>query len=207
MAKFIVGLTGGIGSGKTTVADMFADLGIDIIDADLIARQVVQPNSKALVAIAQHFGNDYINEDGQLNRALLRTSIFSHNHEKLWLNNLLHPLIRQDILSALAASHSAYSILVAPLLLENHLNKLVSTVLVIDTSEALQLSRTLSRDTSTKEEVKAIINSQISRANRLSAADHLIDNSNSNLDSIRQQVLILDSYFRNELLTQVDKLK
>ena len=207
MAKFIVGLTGGIGSGKTTIANMFADLGVDIIDADLIARQVVQPNSKALVAIAQHFGNDYINEDGQLNRALLRTSIFSHNHEKLWLNNLLHPLIRQDILSALAASHSVYCLLVAPLLLENHLNKLVSTVLVIDTSEALQLSRTLSRDTSTKEEVKAIINSQISRANRLSAADHLIDNSNSNLDSIRQQVLILDSYFRNELLTQVDKLK
>jgi len=207
MAKFIVGLTGGIGSGKTTIANMFADLGVDIIDADLIARQVVQPNSKALVAIAQHFGNDYINEDGQLNRALLRTSIFSHHHEKLWLNNLLHPLIRQDILSALAASHSVYCLLVAPLLLENHLNKLVSTVLVIDTSEALQLSRTLSRDTSTKEEVQAIINSQISRADRLSAADHLIDNSNSNLDLIRQQVLILDRYFRNELLTQVDKLK
>ena len=207
MAKFIVGLTGGIGSGKTTVANMFADLGVDIIDADLIARQVVQPNSKALVAIAQHFGNDYINEDGQLNRALLRTSIFSHHHEKLWLNNLLHPLIRQDILLALAASHSAYCILVAPLLLENHLNKLVSTVLVIDTSEASQLSRTLSRDTSTKEEVQAIIKSQISRADRLTAADYLIDNSNTNLDLIRQQVLTLDGYFRNAQLPQIDKLK
>jgi|TARA_B110000091_G_scaffold187622_1_gene208945 dephospho-CoA kinase len=207
MAKFIVGLTGGIGSGKTTVANMFADLGVDIIDADLIAREVVQPNSKALIAIAQYFGNDYINEDGQLNRSLLRTNIFSHPDNKLWLNNLLHPLISQNIMSALAVSQSVYCLLVAPLLLENQLDKLVKAVLVIDTSEALQLSRTLSRDTSTKEEVQAIINSQISRADRVAAADHIIDNSNTNFDSVRQQVMTLDGYFRNAQLPQIDKLK
>jgi len=206
MAKFIVGLTGGIGSGKTTVANMFADLGVDIIDADLIARQAVRPNSNALKAIAQHFGNDYINEDGQLNRSLLRRNIFSHHDNKLWLNNLLHPLIRQNIVSALAASKSVYCLLVAPLLLENQLDKLVKTVLVIDTSEALQLSRTLSRDTSTKKEVQAIINSQISRADRLAAADHIIDNSNTNFDSVSQQVITLDGYFRNGQLARIDKL-
>jgi dephospho-CoA kinase len=200
MAKFIVGLTGGISSGKTTIANMFADLGIDIIDADLIAREVVQPNSKALAAIAQHFGNDYITQNGELNRTLLRTTIFRHNDEKLWLNNLLHPLIRQNILSALAASHSAYCLLVAPLLLENRLDKLVNTVLVIDTSEALQVSRTLSRDKSSKEEVQAIINSQISRAERIAAADYIIDNSNTDLLSVRQQVINLDGYFRDSQL-------
>jgi dephospho-CoA kinase len=200
MAKFIVGLTGGISSGKTTIANMFADLGIDIIDADLIAREVVQPDSKALVAIAQHFGNDYITQNGELNRTLLRTTIFRHNDEKLWLTNLLHPLIRQNILSALAASHSAYCILVAPLLLENRLDKLVNTVLVIDTSEALQVSRTLSRDKSSKEEVQAIINSQISRAERIAAADYIIDNSNTDLLSVRQQVINLDGYFRDSQL-------
>jgi dephospho-CoA kinase len=197
MAKCIVGLTGGIGSGKTTVANMFADLGVDIIDADLIARQVVQPNSQALAAIVQHFGHDYIDHNGELNRALLRSTIFSHHDEKLWLNNLLHPLIRQNIVSALAASESAYCLLVAPLLLENHLDKLVQAVLVIDTSEALQLSRTLSRDTSTKEEVQAIINSQIARADRLAAADHIIDNSTTDFHSVRQQVMTLDGYFRS----------
>ncbi|MFQ3288649.1 MAG: dephospho-CoA kinase [Alteromonadaceae bacterium] len=200
MAKFIVGLTGGISSGKTTIANMFADLGIDIIDADLIAREVVQPDSKALVAIAQHFGNDYITQNGELNRTLLRTTIFRHNDEKLWLTNLLHPLIRQNILSALAASHSAYCLLVAPLLLENRLDKLVNTVLVIDTSEALQVSRTLSRDKSSKEEVQAIINSQISRAERIAAADYIIDNSNTDLLSVRQQVINLDGYFRDSQL-------
>jgi dephospho-CoA kinase len=106
MAKFIVGLTGGISSGKTTIANMFADLGIDIIDADLIAREVVQPDSKALVAIAQHFGNDYITQNGELNRTLLRTTIFRHNDEKLWLTNLLHPLIRQNILSIIIRKSS-----------------------------------------------------------------------------------------------------
>jgi dephospho-CoA kinase len=103
-------------------------------------------------------------------------------------------------LSALAASHSAYCLLVAPLLLENRLDKLVNTVLVIDTSEALQVSRTLSRDKSSKEEVQAIINSQISRAERIAAADYIIDNSNTDLLSVRQQVINLDGYFRDSQL-------
>jgi len=197
MAKFIVGLTGGIGCGKTTVANMFADLGVDVIDADLIARQVVEPNSPALKAIAEHFGGEYINQKGELNRALLRTKIFSHQDNKLWLNNLLHPLIRQQIVLAIAASPSAYCLLVAPLLLENKLDKLVNTLVVIDTSEELQLARTLARDTSTKDEVQAIINSQLSREARRDAADYIIDNSATDLHSVHQQVMTLDRYFKN----------
>lgn len=195
MAKFIVGLTGGIGSGKTTIANMFVDLGIDIIDADVIARQVVQPNSKALQAIAQHFGSEFISQDGELNRALLRTEVFSHEKSKLWLNNLLHPLIRQTLLDEIESSQSRYCMLVAPLLLENKLDKLVNTVLVVDISQELQLSRTLARDPSSKDEILAIINSQISRESRLAAADHIIDNSSSDLNSVQQQVNTLDSYF------------
>ena len=197
MAKFIVGLTGGIGCGKTTVANMFADLGIDVIDADLIARQVVEPNSLALTAIAKHFGGEYINQKGELNRALLRTKIFSHQGNKLWLNNLLHPLIRQEVVLAIAASQSAYCLLVAPLLLENKLDQLVNTVLVIDTSEALQLSRTLARDTSTKSEIQVIINSQLSIEARRAAADYIIDNNDTDLHSVQQQVIKLDRYFKN----------
>ena len=195
MAKFIVGLTGGIGSGKTTIANMFVALGIDIIDADIIARQVVQPNSKALQAIAQHFGSEFISQDGELNRALLRTEVFSHEKSKLWLNNLLHPLIRQTLLDEIESSQSRYCMLVAPLLLENKLDKLVNTVLVVDISQELQLSRTLARDPSSKYEILAIINSQISRESRLAAADHIIDNSSSDLNSVQQQVNTLDSYF------------
>ncbi len=198
MTQFIVGLTGGIGSGKTTVANMFADLGIDIIDADLIARQVVQAKSTALSAIAQHFGAEYIKRNGELNRALLRTKIFSNQDDKLWLNNLLHPLIRQTLLAEITASQSPYCLLVAPLLLENELDKLVNTVVVVDIPQELQLSRTLARDTSSKDEIQAIINSQISRDKRLSAADHIIDNSNTNLNGIREQVTTLDALFSNK---------
>jgi len=195
MNKFIVGLTGGIGSGKTTITNMFAALGIDIIDADIIARQVVQPQSKALAAIAQHFGTEFIHQNGELNRALLRSEIFSKPESKQWLNSLLHPIIRQTLLTEIASSQSRYCILVAPLLLENELDKLVNTVLVVDISQELQLSRTLARDSSSKEEIQAIINSQISRESRLAAADHVIDNSNNDLSSVQQQVNTLDSLF------------
>jgi dephospho-CoA kinase len=124
VSQIIIGLTGGIGSGKTTIANMFATLGIDIIDADIIAREVVQPNSPALGQIKQHFGDKVIFADGNLNRALLREKIFSCNHEKKWLNDLLHPLIRQSITSQLEQATSPYCLLVAPLLIENKLNAL-----------------------------------------------------------------------------------
>ena len=137
--KTVIGLTGGIASGKTTIADMFADLGIDIIDADIAARKVVCPTSDALNKISQHFGSEFILSDGSLNRPLLRSRVFSNEPDKQWLNNLLHPLIRQTMLDEIQQSRSAYCLLVAPLLIENNLQSFVDHIMVIDISEAEQI--------------------------------------------------------------------
>lgn len=196
MSQFIVGLTGGIGSGKTTVTNIFAELGIDIIDADIAARIVVEPGSEALVAIAQYFGTEYIDNTGQLDRAKLRSRIFSTPEDKSWLNSLLHPLIRQEILAQIARSTSCYCILVAPLLLENNLQTLVNRVLVVDIEEQSQIERTVARDPSSPEEVARIIASQLPRTERLSFADDIINNENVILEQVRQQVTDLDTRYK-----------
>jgi dephospho-CoA kinase len=181
MASFIVGLTGGIGCGKTTIANMFAALDVDIIDADVAARQVVAPNSPALITIKKHFGDHFINADGNLNRTALRTQVFNHPEDKLWLNNLLHPLIRESMLAGIARSNSRYCILVAPLLLENQLDKLVDKVLVIDVSTNTQINRTILRDNTSKAVVENIIASQIARHERVKGADDIINNEDKDL--------------------------
>jgi len=195
MSDFIIGLTGGIGSGKTTVSNMFAELGVDIIDADVVAREVVEPNSIALTAIENHFGAEYINTQKQLDRAKLRTRIFSTPEDKEWLNNLLHPLIRQSMVAQLSNAQSDYCILVAPLLLENGLNKLVGRVLVVDIDEESQITRTVARDPSSQEEIKRIIASQMSRNDRINSADDIINNQNKDLEKIRQQVQRLNQQY------------
>jgi len=195
MSDFIIGLTGGIGSGKTTVSNMFAELGVDIIDADVVAREVVEPNSIALTAIENHFGAEYINAQKQLDRAKLRTRIFSTPKDKKWLNNLLHPLIRQSMVAQLSNAQSDYCILVAPLLLENGLNKLVGRVLVVDIDEESQITRTVARDPSSQEEIKRIIASQMSRNDRINSADDIINNQNKDLEKIRQQVQRLNQQY------------
>lgn len=196
MSKYVVGLTGGIGSGKTTVSDIFAELNIDIIDADIAARMVVAPGSKALIAIKQHFGAEILDRQGQLNRSKLRSRIFSNEQDKTWLNNLLHPLIRQEILAQIAQAKSSYCLLVAPLLLENNLHKLVNRVLVVNVDEAQQVARTVARDPSSAAEVKRIIASQMPSEQRLSFADDIINNQDVSLADIRQQVLNLDQKYR-----------
>ena len=196
MSKFIVGLTGGIGSGKTTVSDIFATLNVDIIDADIAARTIVMPGSKALIEIETHFGQDFITRTGELDRAKLRSKIFSNVDEKIWLNNLLHPLIRTEILSQIAQATSCYCILVAPLLIENGLEKLVNRVLVINIDEASQVARTAERDPSSVAEIKRIIASQMPSQQRLSFADDIIDNQDISREEIQQQVLVLDQKYR-----------
>lgn len=195
--KIVIGLTGGIGSGKTTVANIFADLGIDIIDADIAARQVVAPESSALIQISKHFGQQFIQTDGTLNRPLLRSQIFANEQDKLWLNSLLHPLIRQTMLTEIQHSKSPYCLLVAPLLIENNLQSLVKRILVIDINEDEQIKRAVLRDPSSKEEIIKIIASQISRKKRLNYADDVIDNNESDLSKIRNIVLKLDKKYRN----------
>jgi dephospho-CoA kinase len=191
MSKLIIGLTGGIGSGKTTITNYFEALGIDIIDADIIAREVVAVNSPALKSIAQHFGDDYIHEDGQLNRALLRSRIFSNEVDKHWLNSLLHPLIRNNIIKQTEEAKSPYCLLVAPLLIENNLLSLVSRVLVVDVNESTQIVRTMTRDNSSLQEVKAILASQTNQAKRLAVADDVINNDMTNLEEIQRIVISL----------------
>jgi len=191
MSELIIGLTGGIGSGKTTVTDFFSQLDVEVIDADIVAREVVAINSPALKAIAVHFGNSYIQEDGQLNRALLRERIFSNDADRLWLNALLHPLIRANIISQTKEATSPYCILVAPLLIENNLIPLVDRVLVVDVIESTQLKRAMLRDSNSEKEIKAIIASQTNRASRVQVADDVINNDDSSLSEIEAAVLTL----------------
>ncbi|MGB1299359.1 MAG: dephospho-CoA kinase [Psychrobium sp.] len=177
MSQLIIGLTGGIASGKTTVADTFAAMGVDLVDADIVAREVVAVGTPALTEIEQHFGASVIQENGELDRAALRNIIFNDESEKQWLNNLLHPLIRQTITSKLNECRSPYCMLVAPLLLENNMQGMVNSVLVVDVDVDTQISRTMARDGSSLEQTQAIIASQIDREQRLKSADYVIKNT------------------------------
>lgn len=191
----IIGLTGGIGSGKTTVANMFIELGIDAVDADVVAREVVAIGTSALESIAEHFGKAVLHQDGSLNRAALRKIVFHTPEEKGWLNSLLHPLIRDEMSRQLAQCLSPYCLLIAPLLFENGLDKRVARSLVIDVPEDIQIARTLSRDNSDETTVRNIIKAQISRKERLKNADDIIDNSGDDLNSVREQVLKLHNNY------------
>lgn len=174
---FIVGLTGGIGSGKSAAGQCFRNLGITVVDADQASRKVVEPGMPALDAIAEHFGNEILLPDGALNRAALREAIFTDRDAKLWLESLLHPLINQWTRAQLAAATSPYAILESPLLLEMGQNALVDRVLVVDVPEELQVARATARDNNSSAQIQAIIATQLRREERLAQADDVIDNS------------------------------
>lgn len=192
---FIVGLTGGIGSGKSTVAKVFAQLGINSVDADQASRAVVEPGMPALASIASHFAvANIILADGQLNRPLLREIIFSDAAEKKWLETLLHPLIRDWIIGQLQAASGDYVILESPLLFETDQHQLVDTSLLVDISVELQLARAGSRDGNDAEQIQRIIDAQMSREDKRARADWVLDNSQS-LDSLEGSVLELHHQF------------
>ncbi|KXO11204.1 Dephospho-CoA kinase [Moritella sp. JT01] len=174
---YVVGLTGGIASGKTTVADLIESEGINLVDADIVAREVVAIGSNGLKQISAHFGEQILLDDGSLNRALLREKIFSDNANKQWLNNLLHPMIRAELLAQLAASKSPYTLLVVPLLIENNLTTLCNHVLVVDVEEQVQIDRTMARDKVSLQQAHAILKSQATREQRLAAADSVVVNN------------------------------
>ena len=188
---YVVAITGGIGSGKTTVANQFAALGIEVVDADLIAREVVEPGTPALTAIASHFGPGILDEQGRLDRRALRERIFSDPVAKSWLNALLHPIIRSEMLRQCAAANSPYCLLVVPLLVENRLTELADRVLVIDVDEATQIERTCRRDGVNREQAQAILASQASRSERLVLADDVLDNQSGTTETIRERILAL----------------
>lgn len=188
---YVVAITGGIGSGKTTVANQFAALGIEVVDADLIAREVVAPGTPALAAITSHFGPEILTEQGLLDRRVLRERIFSDPAAKSWLNALLHPIIRSEMLRQCAAVSSPYCLLVVPLLVENRLTELADRVLVIDVDEATQIERTCRRDGVSREQAQAILASQASRSERLAMADDVLDNQSGTTETIRARILAL----------------
>ena len=186
MSTYVVGVSGGIGSGKTTVTNLFAELGIDIIDADVIAREVVAPQTPGLNAIVAKLGQDILDNHGHLNRALLRQLVFTQPDLKEWLNQLLHPLIREQMQQQTQGASSPYCILSVPLLIENQGYKTVDRVLIVDVSEATQLQRTVLRDNSNVEQISAIMRAQASREQRLAVADDVIENEGSEQELIEK---------------------
>lgn len=174
--RYTVALTGGIGSGKSTVADAFSHLDVNVIDADVIARQVVEPGTPALLAITARFGQQMINDDGTLNRRSLRERIFAHSEDKTWLNALLHPLIQQETRRQMQAASSPYVLWVVPLLVENNLVANADRVLVVDVAKETQIARTILRDRVSREHAERILAAQATREQRLAAADDVIEN-------------------------------
>lgn len=191
---YVVGLTGGIGSGKSAVSDRFAALGIKVVDADIASRVVVEPGQPALAAIAEHFGAELIDASGALDRAELRKRVFAEESERRWLEQLLHPLINEYIAAQLASATSAYAILAHPLLVETGQTRICSRVLAVDVPEALQLQRTMARDNNSEEQVRSIMDAQASRKDRLAAADDVIENDRD-LDHLDQEVARLHKQY------------
>ncbi|MCG9789620.1 dephospho-CoA kinase [Vibrio mediterranei] len=192
---FVIGLTGGIASGKTTVANLFHDnFAIDLVDADLVAREVVEVGSAGLDALTQHFGVGILQEDGSLNRGALRERIFANEDEKLWVNNLLHPMIRERMQSQLDASISPYTLFVVPLLIENGLQTMTDRVLVVDVCEETQIYRTMTRDGVPESQVRSILKAQVDRETRLLHADDVIDNNTDNAQLLSQVTELHQKY-------------
>lgn len=192
---FVIGLTGGIASGKTTVANLFKQqFKIDIVDADIVAREVVEPGTHGLNAIIEHFGTDIVRDDQTLDRAKLREKIFSNPEEKAWVNGLLHPMIREKMIEDLEQVTSDYALLVVPLLVENKLDSLCDRVLVVDVEPQTQIPRTVKRDNVSEEQAKAILASQASREQRLALADDVVKNNPDDPDLLLQITDLHEKY-------------
>ena len=174
MADYVVGIAGGIGSGKTAASDRFAALGIVVVDADVESRRVVAAGEPALAAIAARFGADILQADGTLDRPALRQAVFQNAAERQWLERLLHPRINQRIAAGLSRAESPFAVLVNPLMRQR--DPRANRILVIDVPEEVQIQRTMARDKSTEEQARAILASQTPRAERLAFADDVIVN-------------------------------
>jgi len=191
---YIIGLTGGIGSGKSTISSMFEELGAEIVDADKISHSIVSKNKPHYKEIVNHFGSQILNEQEELNRPLLRKIIFNDSEEKAWLEDLMHPAIKNTILGIVKESQNPYIILSVPLLLESGNYEFVDRVLVIDVPESLQLERIGKRDNISAELAQNIIKSQISRGERNKKADDIIIND-APIEDIRKLVVQLHNKY------------
>jgi dephospho-CoA kinase len=206
MSDYVVGISGGIGSGKTTVTDLFAKYGVEVIDADVIAREVVEPGTPALKAIVDKFGHSVLDDSyssssgnassGRLDRAKLRTLVFNDSEIKNWLNQLLHPAIRQQMLLQTQQAKSVYCLLSVPLLVENKLYEHVDRVVIVDVDGQTQIKRTLLRDKTNEQQIRAIMHAQATRQQRLAVADDVIDNNGKVDDLVKQITLLHQNYLQ-----------
>ena len=184
----IIGLTGGIGSGKSAAAALFKELGIDIIDADDLARDSLNFNSKGYKLFVEVFGEKYLKENKDINREILRKDTFKNSDIKLKLENIIHPIVQSGIQAFISNYNSDYCVIVVPLIFETNSSKFYDRILVIDCDVETQISRTSNRDNQTKSEIENIISKQATRKERLSIADEVIVN-NGSLDSLKLSVL------------------
>ncbi len=185
-----VGITGGIGSGKTALTDWLAGKGIVIVDADLASRTIVAPGQPALREIADTFGSEYLQHDGQLDRAALRTLVFSDEEKRRQLERITHPRIREELARQMDSADSTYVVLSSPLLLESGQSSMVDLSVVVDVPEDTQIQRTMARDHNSRELVEGIMAAQLDRDTRISRADIVIDNSGS-LEALHERGEIL----------------
>lgn len=192
-----IGLTGGIASGKSTVADMFAALGVPVIDTDVIAREIVAPGEPALEEIVAAFGADLLGPDGSLDRRALRARVFADPADRHRLEGILHPRIRNRTLELAAAAGGPYQVIVVPLLVESGFDRQVDEVVVVDCPEAEQRRRLMTRDGETAQQVGRMLAAQVGRAARIAAADTVIDNS-GDLSATRAQVQALHQRYLRE---------
>ncbi len=193
--RYVVGITGGIGSGKSAVTDYLETKGIVVVDADKVARVVVEPSTSGLAAIAEHFGSNILLPDGSLDRAALRKVVFDNPNERKVLEGITHPRIREEIARQLNEASSPYVVLASPLLLESGQNSFANYVVVVDVPESVQLSRTMARDGNSEQLVKSIMAAQLDRGTRLSRADTSISNDGTleelyaRVDDLHQDLL------------------
>lgn len=190
----VIGLTGGIGSGKSAASAWFEQQGINVVDADVVAREIVARGQPALALIRDHFGDWALTPQGELNRKALREHIFQYPEARLALNNITHPLIRQAIIQQLAATSSSYCILVSPLLFETGQHQLAKRTLLIDASEELQILRATQRDDQSTEQIKQIIQAQMPRHKKQALADDIVIND-GDLNHLYQQLWPLHQYY------------
>jgi len=191
-----IGLTGGIGSGKSTACEIFSELKVPVIDADVIAQGLVKPGLPALEEIRRTFGNKVILNDGTLDRKNIRDQIFTNETDRKKLENILHPAIYKEIANQVENINSNYCIISIPLLLETDASNIVDRILVIDVPRELQLVRASYRDKTSKKDIDTIIDSQISRKDRLAAANDIVDNKGG-INDLRKKIYDLHEFYSN----------
>lgn len=195
MSKWILGLTGGISSGKTTVCSFFREFGCTIIDADVCARKVVMPGTEGLNELVSHFGQNILCEDGSLNRRALRNIIFVNEQELSYVNSILHPLIHDQILKELSEATGCYVVLAAPLLFENKLEHIPNRILCMDISPEIQIERTMQRDGCSYEIARAMVEHQLPREKKISASDDVVVSNFPTLEELKNKIHELHCHY------------